>query len=156
LFALLISSAPDSCTTREILRHTESTSQLADLGQYEAAAQQFVDYWFQPGAWAATQENVRAEIRDGMSLVRQRWDALLRDPVRIADLASIDVPALCLTAQDSNAPTRALGQLLIRALPRARAIDLEGVGHMAPLSNPDQVNPLIRAFLQEIACSQSR
>jgi len=156
LFALLISSAPESYATREILRHTESTSHLADLGQYEAAAQQFVDYWFQPGAWAATREEVRADVRDGMSLVRQRWDALLRDPVRIADLASINVPALCLTAQNSNAPTRALSQLLIGALPGARAIDIEGVGHMAPLSNPDQVNPLIEAFLQEVACSQTR
>lgn len=151
LFALLISSAPDSSATGEILRHTETISHLADLGDHEAAAQQFVDYWFQSGAWASTQEEVRADIRDHMNLVRQRWDALLRDPVRVADLASLDVPTLYLTAQNSNVPTRALSELLIGALPRVRTVDMEGVGHMAPLSNPDQVNPLIEEFLKSHA-----
>jgi pimeloyl-ACP methyl ester carboxylesterase len=152
LFALLISSAPESWATDEILRHTQTISDLADLGDHEAAAQQFVDYWFQTGAWATTREEVRADIRDRMSLVRQRWDALLRDPVQVADLASLDVPTLCLTAQNSNVPTRALSELLIRALPRVRTIDIEGVGHMAPLSNADRVNPLIGTFLREVAC----
>jgi pimeloyl-ACP methyl ester carboxylesterase len=68
-------------------------------------------------------------------------------------LASIDIPTLYLTAQKSNLPTRALGQLLIGALPRVRTVDIEGVGHMAPLSHPDRVNPLIEAFLQEVSCS---
>ena len=153
LFALLISSAPEGSATDEILRHTETISDLADLGDHEAAAQQFVDYWFQTGAWATAREEVRADIRDRMSLVRQRWDALLRDPVQVADLALLNIPTLYLTARNSNVPTRALSELLIRALPRVRTIDIEGVGHMAPLSNPDRVNPLIGAFLREVACS---
>nr|MBS0021086.1 alpha/beta hydrolase [Gammaproteobacteria bacterium] len=152
LFALLISSAPGSDATREILTHTESVSQLADIGRFEAAAQQFVDYWFQPGAWAETREDVRADIRNRMNLVRQRWDALLLDPIRIADVATIDVPALCITMQDSRDSTRELSQLLIRSLPRARTVEIKGVGHMAPLTDPDQVNPLIHKFLLDIAC----
>ena len=112
-----------------------------------------MDYWFQPGAWAATREEVRADIRSRMGLLRQRWDALLRDPVVLSDIACIDVPALCLTAEKSNVPTRALSQLLIGALPRARTFEIEGVGHMAPLSHPERVNPLIKAFLEKAACS---
>jgi pimeloyl-ACP methyl ester carboxylesterase len=153
LFALLIRSAPGDSATDEILRHSERISELADLGEHEAAAQHFVDYWSQTGAWATAREEVRADIRDRMSLVRQRWDALLRDPVQVADLALLDIPTLFLTARNSNVPTRALSEILIRALPRARAIDIEEVGHMAPLSNPDRVNLLIGAFLREVACS---
>jgi pimeloyl-ACP methyl ester carboxylesterase len=152
LFALLVSSVPESAATREILNHTKRTSGFADLGDHEAAAEEFVDYWFESGAWAATREEVRADILGRMGLLRQRWDALLRDPVVLSDVASIDIPILYLTAQKSNVPTRALGQLLIGALPRVRTIDLEGVGHMAPLSHPDRVNPLIEAFLQEVSC----
>jgi pimeloyl-ACP methyl ester carboxylesterase len=153
LFALLISRAPESSATDEIVRHTETVSDLADLGDYESAAQQFVDYWFQPGAWAAMREEVRSDIRGRMNLVRQRWDALLRDPMQITDLALLDMPTLCLTARNSNAPTRALSKLLIQTLPRVRTVDIEGVGHMAPLNEPDRVNPLIEAFLREMACS---
>jgi len=156
LFALLVSSVPESPATREILSHTESTADLADLadlGGHEAAAQEFVDYWFENGAWAAMREEVRADILGRMGLLRQRWDALLRDPVLLSDVASIDIPVLYLTAQKSNVPTRLLGQLLIEALPRVRTIEIEGLGHMAPLSHPDRVNPLIEAFLQEVSCS---
>lgn len=152
LFALLVSSAPESPATHEILGHTETTSRLADLGDHDAAAELFVDYWFQRGAWAETREEVRADIRARMGLLRQRWDALLRDPVVLSDVASIEVPALCLTAEKSNSPTRALSQCLTAVLPRARKVEIEGVGHMAPLSHPDRVNPLIRAFLEQVAC----
>jgi pimeloyl-ACP methyl ester carboxylesterase len=151
LFALLVSSAPDSPATCELLEHTQRTSRLADLGDYEAAGELFVDYWFQRGAWVATREEVRTDIRARMSLVQQRWDALLRDPAVLSDVASIAVPALCLTAERSNVPTRALSQLLIGALPRVRTFDIEGVGHMAPLNHPDRVNPLIKAFLEEVS-----
>ena len=153
LFALLASTAPESPATLEILGHTESTSDLADRGDHEAAAEHFVDYWFQRGAWAETREEIRADIRARMALLRQRWDALLRDSVMLSDIASIDVPALCLTGEKSNAPTRALSEILIGALPRVRAVEIAGVGHMAPLSHPDRVNPLIKAFLEQLACS---
>jgi pimeloyl-ACP methyl ester carboxylesterase len=151
LFALLVSSDPASPATREILEHTESTSRLADLGNHEAAAKLFVEYWFRPGAWVATREEVRADIRARMGLLRERWEALLRDPAALSDACAIDVPSLILTAERSNVPTRALSQLLIRTLPRVRYIDIDGVGHMAPLSHPDQVNPLIEAFLKQVA-----
>jgi pimeloyl-ACP methyl ester carboxylesterase len=153
LFALLVSSVPGTPATREILSHTERTSRLAALGDHEAAAEEFVDYWFERGAWAATREEVRADIRARMGLLRERWDALLRDPVVLSDVASIDTPTLYLTAKKSNLPTRALSELLIGVLPRVRTIDIEGVGHMAPLSHPDRVNPVIEAFLQEVSCS---
>jgi pimeloyl-ACP methyl ester carboxylesterase len=154
LFALLVSSAPDSPAACELLEHTHRTSHFADLGDYEAAGELFVDYWFQRGAWVATREEVRAHIRARMSLLRQRWDALLRDPVVLSDVASIAVPVLCLTAEKSNVPARALSQLVIGALPCVRTFDIEGVGHMAPLSHPDRVNPLIKAFLEEVSGPQ--
>jgi pimeloyl-ACP methyl ester carboxylesterase len=151
LFALLASSAPGSSAMRELLSHTESTCRLADDGEYEAAAERFVDYWFEQGAWALTREEVRADIRGRMTLLRQRWDALIRDPATVSDLTSIGVPVLCLTAENSNPPTRALCQLLIRTLARVRSLKVPGVGHMAPLTHPDRVNPLIRAFLEQVA-----
>jgi pimeloyl-ACP methyl ester carboxylesterase len=153
LFALLVSSSPESPAAREIVSHIESTSRRANLGHHESAAQEFVDYWFHAGAWASTREEVRADICGRMSLVEQRWDALLHDSVALSDIASIDIPILILTAKDSNAPTRALGQLLIDTLPHARCTEMQGVGHMAPLSDPDRVNSLIEAFLQEVAFS---
>ncbi len=153
LFTLLVSTAPASSATQEILDHTEDTSRLADLGHHEAAAEHFIDYWFKRGAWAETREEVRADILARMPLLRQRWDALLRDPVALSDIASIDVPALCLRGETSNAPARALSELLIRNLPCVRTFEVPGVGHMAPLSHPALVNPYIKEFLEQVACA---
>lgn len=152
-FALLVSTVPGSPAAREILGHAERTSQLAALGDYEAAAEEFIDYWFEHGAWAAMREEVRANVRARMGLLRERWDALFYDPIGLSDLASIDIPILYLTAKKSNLPMRALSELLIGALPRVRTMDIEGVGHMAPLSHPDRVNPVIEAFLREVSTS---
>lgn len=151
LFALLMSTARASPATIEILEHAQSTSRLAELGHHEAAAETFVDYWFQPGAWARSREDVRADIRARIPLGPSRWNAMLHDPVTLSDIASINIPVLCLTGERSNAPARALNEILIAALPDVRAFEILGTGHMAPLSHPARVNPIIKEFLEEIA-----
>jgi pimeloyl-ACP methyl ester carboxylesterase len=147
LFSLLIAAAPQSEATREILCLAQSTTDLAGRGDFDAAAREFVDYWFEPGRWASTREEARAPIRAAMNLAGRRWQALFNDPARLADLRLIDVPTLFLVAQNSRPPARALSELLIRTLPNARSVEISGVGHMAPLVNPGQVNPLIESFL---------
>jgi pimeloyl-ACP methyl ester carboxylesterase len=151
LFSLLLRQAPQSEAALEILKLADSTTRLAKAGDLDAAAQEFVDYWFQPGAWANMREEVRAPIRASMSLGGERWSALLKDPVALGDLRQLDLPALVLVAQKSTLASRALSRLVISALPNAATVDIPGVGHMAPLANPEQVNPLIEAFLREQA-----
>ena len=147
LFSLLIAAAPESDAAREILGLAERTTQLARRGDLEGAAREFVDYWVQAGMWASMREEVRPAIRASMDGAGRRWDALLHDPVRFSDFLRLDVPTLFLVAQHSTLAARALSELLIRALSNARAVHIRGVGHMAPLTNPEQVNPLIESFL---------
>jgi pimeloyl-ACP methyl ester carboxylesterase len=147
LFSLLIASAPQSDAAREILGLAQRTTELAGRGDLEGAARAFVDYWFQASAWESMREEARAPIRAAMHGTGRRWDALLQDAARLADLARLEVPTLFLLAQNSSLAARALSELLIRALSNARAVHVRGVGHMAPLTNPAQVNPLIESFL---------
>ena len=147
LFSLLIADAPRSRATREILRLAQSTTGLAERGDFDAAAREFVDYWFEPGRWASMREEARAPIRAAMNLTGLRWQALFNDPVPLEDLRLIDVPTLFLVAQNSRPPARALSALLIRTLANARSVEISGVGHMAPLVDPSRVNPLIESFL---------
>jgi pimeloyl-ACP methyl ester carboxylesterase len=147
LFSLLIAAAPQSEAAREIVALAESTTRLANGGDLEGAAREFVDYWFQASTWDSMREEVRAPIRAGMSRAGGRWDALFKDPLPLAELARLEIPTLFLLAKHSTLSARALSELLIRALPNARAVNIRGVGHMAPLTNPAQVNPLIESFL---------
>jgi len=147
LFSLLIAAAPESDAAREILGLAERTTRLAQRGDLEGAAREFVDYWFQTGMWDSMREEARPAIRASMDRAGRRWDALLRDPVRFSDFLRLEVPTLFLVAQNSTLAARALSELLIRALSNARAVHIRGVGHMAPLTNAEQVNPLIESFL---------
>lgn len=147
LFSLLVAAAPRGEATREILRLAQSTTGLAEQGDFDAGAREFIDYWFEPGRWASMREESRAPIRAAMNLTGPRWEAVFNDPARLEDLRRIDVPALLLVAQNTRPPARALSALLARTLPNARSVEISGVGHMAPLVNPGQVNPLIESFL---------
>lgn len=147
LFSLLIAAAPGSEATREILGVAQSTTELAERGDSEASAREFVDYWFELGRWASLREEARAPVRAAMIRAGARWRALLDDPAQLAELGVIDVRTLLLVAQNSRAPARAVSELLGRSLPNARSMEISGVGHMAPLVNPGQVNPLIESFL---------
>jgi hypothetical protein len=42
----------------------------------------------------------------------------------------------------------AVARLVTSVLPRVRIEEIEGVGHMAPVTHPDTVNPLIERFLE--------
>lgn len=149
LFSLLVAAAPRSDATREILAIADSTTDLARRGELEAAAREFVDYWFGAGRWDAMREEARAPVRAGMSRAGVRWRALLEDRAPLAELQRIDVPTLFLMAENSRPPARAVSELLIRALPHARSVEIGGVGHMAPLFDAERVNPLIESFLAD-------
>ncbi|MBS0338787.1 MAG: alpha/beta hydrolase [Proteobacteria bacterium] len=150
LFSLLVEAAPRGAATREILGLAQSTTDSAERGDFDAGAREFIDYWFGAGRWASMREEARAPILATMNLTGARWGAVFDDPARLADLRRIDTPALVLYAQHTRAPARALSALLGRTLPNARSVEIDGVGHMAPLVNPDAVNPLIESFLAEV------
>jgi pimeloyl-ACP methyl ester carboxylesterase len=149
LFSLLLTHAPQGDAALEILRLADRTTHFAARGDLDAAAREFVDYWFQPGMWAVMREEVRSPIRASMTFAKPRWDALLKDPVPLGELGRLDIRTMLLVAQNSTLASRTLSALVAGALPNARTTDLHGVGHMAPLINPDRVNPLIEAFLRE-------
>lgn len=150
LFSVLIADAPQSAAAREILAVRDDTIRLVDEGDLNASAQRFVDYWMGEGAWAATPEPRRQVLAATMRAVKPEWHAAFYEPTPLEAFAAIDVPTLFLTGTKSKASARAVVRLLTRVLPRVRVEEIDGVGHMAPLTHPDRVNPLIERFLEAV------
>lgn len=148
LFSVLMSAAPQSGAAREILAVRDDTIHLVDEGNLNASAERFVDYWMGEGAWAATPEPRRSALSAAMRAVKEEWHALFSEPTPLKAFAAIDVPTLFLTGANSTASARAVARLLTAVLPRVRVEEIEGVGHMAPLTHPDRVNPVIERFLE--------
>jgi pimeloyl-ACP methyl ester carboxylesterase len=63
-------------------------------------------------------------------------------------LSTLDVPILLLTGSDSPASSRAVARLLMKTLPHVTEVEMEGVGHMAPVTHPERVNALIERHLE--------
>ncbi len=148
LFSVLMANAPQSDAAREIVAVRDDTVRLVDEGNLNASAERFVDYWTGDGAWAAMPEPRRPAIAEAMRAVKPEWHALFHESTPLGAFAEIDVPTLFLTGTESKASSLAVARLLTKVLPRVRVQEIEGVGHMAPVTHPERINPLIERFLE--------
>jgi pimeloyl-ACP methyl ester carboxylesterase len=148
LFSVLIADARETVAAREIIAVRDDTIRLADEGNFNASAQRFVDYWSGEGTWAATPEARRLALANAMRAVKPEWHAVFYEPAPLSAFAAVTVPTLFLTGTKSKASALAVARLVTSVLPRVRLEEIEGVGHMAPVTHPDTLNPLIERFLE--------
>ena len=114
---------------------------------FEAAAARFIDFWSGSGRWQAMSETGRGNVRAVMHKVRADFEALLSEPMKLADVARIEVPVLCLSGGQSPAATRRIADLLSANLPQAQSVRIDSAGHMGPLTHAALVNGHIEKFL---------
>lgn len=148
LFSVLIADAPQSPAAREIIAVRDDTIQLVDEGNLNASAERFVDYWMGDGVWATIPEPQQPAIAKAMQAVKHEWHAAFKEPTAINAFAGINLPTLLLTGTESKSPARAIVRLLMSVLPRMQVEEIEGVGHMAPVTHPERVTPPIERFLE--------
>jgi pimeloyl-ACP methyl ester carboxylesterase len=147
LFSVLVAAAPGSAAAQEIVAVREDTTRLVGAGDLVAAARRFIDYWMGDGAWAATPPARQPALAAAMSSVIPEWHAAFDEPTALPALATIDTPTMLMTGTRSKASARAVTRLLATVLPRAQVVEVEGADHMAPLTQPGRINPLIERFL---------
>jgi pimeloyl-ACP methyl ester carboxylesterase len=147
LFSVLIANEPQSAAAREILSVRDDTIRLVEEGDLNAAAERFVDYWLGGGAWAATPEARRPALAASMRTVQSEWHAVFNEPTPLHAFTAIDIPTLFLSGTNSPAAARAVARLVTAVLPRVRIEEIEGMGHIAPVIHPGQINPIIERFL---------
>ncbi len=149
LFSVLIAEDPAQPAAREITAVRDDTVAALERGNPHASGARFVDYWMGAGTWAAMPEPRREALTSAMKNVKAEWDAAFRGPTPLSAFAALDVPVLLLTGSDSPASSRGVARLLAKTLPRVTAVEIEGVGHMGPVTHPDRVNALIERYLTD-------
>lgn len=151
LFSILMADAPQSAAARDIFALHTDTMRLVDEGKPDAAAERFVDYWMGQGAWRALPEARRTVLAATVTAVRPESHALFADPTPLSAFGTIMAPTLFITGTHSKPSARAVARLLTGVLPRVRVAEIDDVGHMAPVTHPETINPLIERFLDEVA-----
>jgi pimeloyl-ACP methyl ester carboxylesterase len=124
-----------------------------DRGDWTIAAEKFADYWCGAGTWHGMKPERRAAFAQAMRANAFEWDAAMNDTTTAEQWAAL-LPKDTLLIADSRSalPIREITAILRRACPAWTYRDVPGAGHMAPLTRPDLINPLVRAFLCTKSC----
>jgi len=145
LFSVLLSDAPQSDAAREIMAVRDDAAHLGP----EAIAERFIDYWMGQGTWSATPESRRAALIEAVRAQKPEWHSAFNEPTPLEAFAALDVPTLLMTGTASTAAARGVARLVAGVLPRVRVEEIEGLGHMAPVTHPGEINARIERFLAD-------
>lgn len=145
LFSLL---GGEAAANAGIQRTVATATQALRDNDPSTAAECFIDYWMGPGAWQHTPKERKPAILAGIVNLPHWTHALTEDPTPLEAFRQLDMPVLYMTGQRSPASTLALADRLTGVLPDIRRVKFAGLGHMAPVTDPEPVNGEIEAFLK--------
>lgn len=118
-------------------------------GDWDAVAERFVEYWIGDGGWAAMPHDRRRAYTQLLRPNYFEWDCLDSDRTAIEEFAGIAAKAMIAYAPDARRPSREIAQLFEEKCPDWSVVRIGEGGHMAPLTHPHVVNPLIADFLRK-------
>jgi pimeloyl-ACP methyl ester carboxylesterase len=118
-------------------------------GDWATAAEQFADYWGGKGTWETMSAERRDTFADALKPNYFEWDAVMDETTPVEEWGRL-LPRSTLLVSDPNTvlPIREITAILRRACPEWKYQEIAEGGHMAPLTHPDLVNPLVEAFLR--------
>ena len=151
LWSLLIADDPGSPASREITTNRDETQRLMDQGDFVKAGEYFINYWLGPNTWIKMSNAQQSSLVNGMHAASPEWYASFHETTQLSAFVAIDMPILLLSGKESTEPARAITKLLSSVLPHARLLDLEGIGHLGPVTHPEVVNSTIETFLIDIS-----
>jgi pimeloyl-ACP methyl ester carboxylesterase len=147
LFSLIEAEGPAPNDADGIRDAVAAAAAALRAGATHEAARCFIDYWMGSGSWANTPEERKAVIADSVANVRRWAHALFTEPTSISEFGQLQMPVLYLTGGRSTQSAHGVARRLVKALPNVTHIDLAGLGHMGPITDPEVVNRAIEDFL---------
>jgi pimeloyl-ACP methyl ester carboxylesterase len=148
LFALVDAHTPPPNPADGIRQAVAAAAAALDEGNPDDAARHFIDYWMGAGSWNATPAERKPAIAESVVNVRRWAHALFTEPTPLAAFRELDIPVLYMVGKRSTASAHGVASLLRAALPRVELVEFDDLGHMGPMTHPQQVNEAIAAFLE--------
>jgi pimeloyl-ACP methyl ester carboxylesterase len=144
----LLRQAGHAAAFAEIMVLRDLVKSHGALGAWPTAAEGFADYWGGAGTWQKMPIERREAFATALKPVFSEWDAVMDETTPVTRWAEL-LPRATLVASDPRTvrPIREITALLRKACPAWTYEEIAAGGHMAPLSRPDLVNPIIRSFL---------
>jgi pimeloyl-ACP methyl ester carboxylesterase len=119
-------------------------------GEWASAAERFADYWGGAGIWREMTSERRTAFANALKPNYFEWDAVMNETTSVEQWASLLPRATLLVCDPLTVlPIREITAILRGACPGWSYREVPGAGHMAPLTRPDLINPLVDSFLEK-------
>ncbi len=117
-------------------------------GDWPAAARIFADYWTGPGSWDAMPADRQVKFAEALKPNFHEWDAVMSETTPLASWAkALPRATTVISSEDTTDAILEIETLLRAACPHWRYEKLPQGGHMAALTHPEAMLPLIEAAL---------
>jgi pimeloyl-ACP methyl ester carboxylesterase len=130
--------------SRALRDHVKSFGAVDDWAR---VAERFADYWLGDGSWATMPGKRRAAFVDSLRPNFHEWDAVMDEEDTIEEWKTLGTDTLVVSDKATRLPIREIVELFARACPHWAFRYIAEGGHMAPLTRPELVNPIVRDFL---------
>lgn len=112
------------------------------------AAEVFSNYWTGDGSWNAMPEKRRAKFIAALEPNFHEWDGVMNEKTPLS-VWQADLPedTTVVSAQDTVRTITEIVSLMKEHIPHWRFATIEHGGHMAAMTQPDLINPLIEDAL---------
>jgi pimeloyl-ACP methyl ester carboxylesterase len=118
-------------------------------GDLHGAAAAFIDYWQAPGAFASMPLARQLALAHSLDKLILEFKAVSNEALRLGAYGRIDAPTCLIAGLHSPRPARRMVAMLCDVMRRVRRHDVEA-GHMAPVTHPWLVNPVIDQFVRHV------
>jgi pimeloyl-ACP methyl ester carboxylesterase len=117
------------------------------VGDWSKVAERFADYWLGDGSWDAMPARRRTAFVDSLPPNLFEWDAVMREETTIDEWRTLTARTLVVSDPSTRVPICEIVDIFAKACPHWSFRSVADGGHMAPLTRPDLINPIVREFL---------
>ena len=151
VFHLLRDSAcsADRKLNGEIEAMAGAVSAAAACGDNEGGMARFIDFWNGPNTWSQTSPRLKTMLRDQIGQAVNNFVAGYNETWLLSEAAQISCPTLAIMGMQSVPLAQRVTEMLAETIPGARLNLIAGAGHMAPLTDPHIVDPLLSAHIRQ-------
>ncbi|MEM8795007.1 MAG: alpha/beta hydrolase [Pseudomonadota bacterium] len=156
-FFLADTESAEEMTAMDGLRSVaEDLRAHKEAGRSDLGIRQFIAYWNGADFWDHLPESTHRRLAATASSVVADFAAIFAETAELKDFAALSIPTLILSGMESPMLAQRISARLAATMPGARLAILPGLNHMAPLTDPDWVNPRICQHIAEIERNAAR
>lgn len=131
-----------------VLAMMRELARLMTAGLRAETAANFLDYWSGPGSFANFPPRVQQEFALKTEKLKLDFLALTRTQLTLDDYRQLRLPVTIIAGRASMPPALRVAQKLFQTLPDC-TLKWVDTGHMGPVTDPELVNPIIKAALTD-------